>query len=261
VELIHISAGAFVGLIIGLTGVGGGSLMTPILVLGFSIQPSIAVGTDLLYAALTKSSGVFFHHKNKTVDWKIVTLLSSGSIPSSITTIFFLEYIRNQGINYDSLIIITLGVMLILTSIIVFSKNRLLSFIRSRHPNNTFIHNIKKYRPAITVLSGISLGILVTLSSVGAGAIGAAILFLLYPHKKPIAIVGTDLAHAVPLTAIAGMGHLHFGSVDFDLLAGLLAGGIPAIYLGSYIGKKLPDRVLRPLIATFLLLMGFKLIL
>ena len=260
-ELIHISAGAFVGLIIGLTGVGGGSLMTPILVLGFSIQPSIAVGTDLLYAAITKSSGVFFHHKNKTVDWKIVTLLSSGSIPSSITTIFFLEYIRSRDINYDSLMIMTLGVMLILTSIIVFSKNRLLNFIRSRHPNNTLIRNIKKYRPSITVLSGISLGILVTLSSVGAGAIGAAILFLLYPYKKPISIVGTDLAHAVPLTAIAGMGHLQFGSVDFDLLGGLLTGGIPAIYIGSYIGKKLPDRVLRPLIATFLLLMGFKLIL
>ena len=157
--------------------------------------------------------------------------------------------------------IITRVVMLILTSIIVFSKNRLLNFIRSRHPNNTLIRNIKKYRPSITVLSGISLGILVTLSSVGAGAIGAAILFLLYPYKKPISIVGTDLAHAVPLTAIAGMGHLQFGSVDFDLLGGLLTGGIPAIYIGSYIGKKLPDRVLRPLIATFLLLMGFKLIL
>jgi uncharacterized membrane protein YfcA len=260
-ELIHIGAGALVGLIIGLTGVGGGSLMTPILVLGFSIQPSIAVGTDLLYAAITKSSGVFFHQKNKTVDWKIVALLSSGSIPSSISTIYFLEYIRSLDINYDSIIITTLGFMLILTSIIVFSKNRLLNFIHSSNPGNPIIGNIKKFRPAITVISGISLGILVTLSSVGAGAIGAAILFLLYPHKKPIAIVGTDLAHAVPLTAIAGAGHIHFGSVDLDLLKGLLMGGIPAIYLGSFIGKKLPDRILQPLIATFLLMMGFKLIL
>lgn len=260
-EIIYISAGALVGLIIGLTGVGGGSLMTPILVLGFSIQPSIAVGTDLLYAAITKSSGVFFHQRNKTVDWKIVALLASGSIPSSIITIFFLDYIRSQNIDYDKIMIVTLGVMLILTSIIVFSKQRLLNFIHSKHPNNPLIRNIKKFRPSITVLSGISLGILVTLSSVGAGAIGAAILFLLYPYQKPIAIVGTDLAHAVPLTAIAGLGHLHFGSIDFELLIALLVGGIPAIYLGSYIGKKLPDRILRPLIATFLLLMGFKLIL
>lgn len=260
-ELIHISAGALVGLVIGLTGVGGGSLMTPILVLGFGIAPSIAVGTDLLYAAITKCSGIFFHHKNKTVDWKIVMLLGSGSIPSSLLTIYALETIRKQGINYDQVMMMTLSVMLILTSIIVISKNRLLSFIHGRHPDNFFINSVRRFRPHITVLSGIALGMLVTISSVGAGAIGSAILFLLYPHKKSINIVGTDIAHAVPLTAIAGSGHLHFGSVDFDLLSGLLIGGLPAIYIGSFIGKKLPDKILRPFIACLLFAMGIKLML
>ena len=260
-ELFHIAAGALVGLIIGLTGVGGGSLMTPILVLGFSIPPTIAVGTDLLYAALTKCSGVFFHHKNKTVDWKIVLLLGSGSIPSSIITISILEHLKSTGFNYDDIIILTLATMLILTAFIVVIKNRLLSFINTNHPESLIVNFIKEYRPQITVLSGVLLGCVVTLSSVGAGAIGSAILFLLYPRKPTIAIVGTDIAHAVPLTAIAGLGHLHFGSIDFNLLLGLLIGGVPAIYVGSLIGKKLPDRILRPFIALLLLAMGIKLLL
>ncbi len=260
-ELIHIAAGALVGLIIGLTGVGGGSLMTPILVLGFGISPAIAVGTDLLYAALTKCSGIFFHHKNHTIDWKVVLLLGSGSIPSSLITISILEHLKKTGFNYDDIIILTLGVMLILTSIIILIKNRLISFIHANHDDSYFVNFVRRYRPQITILCGCLLGCVVTLSSVGAGAIGSAILFLLYPHKKPISIVGTDIAHAVPLTAIAGLGHLHFGSVDFNLLFGLLVGGIPAIYLGSIIGKKLPDKVLRPLIALLLLAMGVKLIL
>ncbi len=258
-EFIHIIAGAVVGLIIGLTGVGGGSLMTPILVLGFGISPSIAVGTDLLYAAITKSSGVYFHQKHHSVDWTIVFLLASGSIPCSMATIILLEYIRDLGVNYDQLIMSILSGMLILTSIIVFSKNRLLAFIHNRHPENSVIQHLRRLRPCITFIAGCALGTLVTISSVGAGAIGAAILFLLYPRKKSIAIVGTDLAHAVPLTTVAGFGHLHFGTIDFSLLAGLLVGGIPSIYIGSYIGKKLPDHILRPLIATLLLLMGIKL--
>jgi len=260
VELIHIAAGALVGLIIGLTGVGGGSLMTPILVLGFGITPVIAVGTDLLYAALTKCSGVYFHHKNRTVDWKIVFLLGSGSIPCSLITISVLEHLKKTGFNYDDIIMVTLGIMLILTAFIILIKNKLLAFIHSNHPDSLLVNLIRRFRPHITVLSGCLLGCVVSISSVGAGAIGSAILFLLYPRKTSIAIVGTDIAHAVPLTAIAGLGHLHYGSVDFSLLFGLLAGGVPAIYLGSIIGKKLPDKVLRPFIALLLLAMGVKLI-
>lgn len=260
-EFIHVAAGALVGLIIGLTGVGGGSLMTPILVLGFGIPPTIAVGTDLLYAALTKCSGVYFHQKNHTVDWKIVFLLGSGSVPSSIITLSILENFKKSGFNYDDIILLTLGVMLILTSFIIYIKDELLDFIHTHHGDSFLVNFIRKYKPYITILCGCLLGCVVTISSVGAGAIGSAILFLLYPRKSSIGIVGTDLAHAVPLTAIAGLGHLHFGSVDFSLLFGLLAGGVPAIYLGSLIGKNLPDRVLRPLIALLLLAMGVKLIL
>ncbi|WP_349432301.1 sulfite exporter TauE/SafE family protein [Methylomarinum sp. Ch1-1] len=260
-ELIHIGAGCLVGLVIGLTGVGGGSLMTPILVMGFGYAPAIAVGTDLLYAAITKCSGVFFHHKNGTVDWKVVLLLGSGSVPCSLLTIALLERLRTHGVNYDHLIISTLGVMLVLTAVIIIIKNRLLEFIHRRHNRNPLVNLIRQQRPIITMLAGCLLGIVVTLSSVGAGAIGSAILFLMYPHKRPINVVGTDLAHAVPLTAIAGFGHMHFGSIDFNLLLGLLAGGLPAIYLGSLLGKKLPDRILRPVIATLLSLMGVKLLL
>lgn len=258
-EFFHIAAGALVGLVIGLTGVGGGSLMTPILVLGFGISPAIAVGTDLLYAALTKCSGIYFHHKNKTVDWKVVFLLGSGSIPCSIITILLLENLKAAGINFDNIIMLTLSIMLMLTSFIIIIKSRLLAFIHSNHGDSFAVNFVRNYRPFITVFCGCVLGCVVTLSSVGAGAIGSAFLFLLYPRKSSVAIVGTDIAHAVPLTAIAGLGHLHFGSVDFSLLTGLLVGGIPAIYLGSLIGKKLPDRVLRPLIALLLLGMGIKL--
>lgn len=260
VEFIHIAAGSLVGLIIGLTGVGGGSLMTPILVMGFGFTPAVAVGTDLFYAAITKCSGVFFHHKHGTVDWKVVALLGGGSVPCSILTISLLEHLRTLNINYDHLIIGTLGVMLILTALIIVIKNRLLSYIHSKHNGSLLIRLVRDNRSAITVLAGCLLGAVVTLSSVGAGAIGSAILFLLYPHKRPVNIVGTDLAHAVPLTAIAGFGHLHFGSIDFALLFGLLIGGLPAIYLGSLLGKKLPDRILRPLISVLLLLMGIKLL-
>ncbi|WP_428355227.1 sulfite exporter TauE/SafE family protein [Methyloprofundus sp.] len=258
-ELIHIAAGSLVGFVIGLTGVGGGSLMTPILVLGFGIAPAIAVGTDLLYAALTKCSGVFFHHRNKTVDWRIVGLLAAGSVPSSIITVALLEQIKTAGFNSDRLMMLTLSVMLILTSFIILIKGRLVSYVSHHHSESKAVLLIKKYRPHITVLSGVALGILVTISSVGAGAIGSAILFLLYPRKKPISIVGTDIAHAVPLTAIAGMGHMHFGSVDYNLLFGLLAGGIPAIYLGSLIGQHIPDHWLRIAIAILLFAMGIKL--
>ena len=201
----------------------------------------------------------FFHQKNKTVDWSIVRLLASGSIPSSIVTIAILEQVRANGINYDQLMMSTLSVMLITTSIIVVFKGKILSYAHSQSASNKAFTILRELRPQLTIFSGVALGILVTISSVGAGAIGSAILFLLYPRKKAIEIVGTDIAHAVPLTAIAGAGHLHFGSIDFDLLSGLLLGGVPAIYIGSMVGKRLPDNILRPIIAIILFVLGIKL--
>jgi len=259
-DLFYILTGALVGFIIGLTGVGGGSLMTPILVLGFNINPAIAVGTDLLYAAITKAGGVFFHQRQGTVDWKVAGLLASGSIPASILTLILLEQFKNVGFDYEKLMMLTLSVMLLFTSVVVFMKDRLLSYLhQSLSGHNLLLSWLIRSRCHITFLAGTMLGILVTISSVGAGAIGAAILFLLYPRKPAISIIGTDLAHAVPLTAVAGLGHLQVGSVDLELLLGLLLGGIPAIYLGSMIGKKMPDRLLRPLVALVLMTLGLSL--
>lgn len=256
-ELLHIAAGGIVGFVIGLTGVGGGSLMTPILVLGFGISPAVAVGTDLLYAAITKCGGVLFHHKQKTVDWNIVLRLAVGSIPASIITIFVLQSLKQSGFDYEKLMTLTLSVMLVLTSVVVVMKNQLLAFIhRITSKQDKLLSTLLRIRSKVTIFAGIMLGCLVTLSSVGAGAIGAAILLLLYPRKRVITIVGSDIAHAVPLTAVAGLGHLHFGSVDLQLLGGLLIGGLPAIYFGSLLGKNMPDRILRPLVAAILMGLG-----
>ncbi len=258
-DVWYIVTGAVVGFIIGLTGVGGGSLMTPILILGFKINPAIAVGTDLLYAALTKANGVFFHQRQGTIDWWIVLRLAIGSVPASLLTVLLLHKLRAMGYNYEPLMTKTLGIMLILTALVVFARQRILALLHHGLRNHdSLVSRLRRVRGGITVLSGLLLGILVTLSSVGAGAIGTALLFLLYPYKRTVAIVGTDLAHAVPLTAIAGTGHWQLGSVDTSLLFGLLLGGLPAIYLGSLIGKFIPDRLLRPLVAIILLLLGVR---
>ena len=256
-DLFYVLAGGIVGFIIGLTGVGGGSLMTPLLVLGFGINPATAVGTDLLYAAITKAGGVFFHQRHGSVDWKIAGELAIGSIPSSLLTVYCLENLQESQISYERTMMVSLGAMLVLTSVVVFARNRLLSHLHhSLSKQNMLLRALLAKRELITVFAGIVLGIVVSLSSVGAGAIGSAILFLLYPWKPTVAIVGTDLAHAVVLTSVAGLGHLHLGTVDSALLCGLLLGGLPSIYLGSLIGKNMPDKILRPLIGTILLGLG-----
>lgn len=256
-DIAYTLIGFLVGFVVGVTGVGGGSLMTPILVLGFSIPPAIAVGTDLLYAAITKSTGIFFHHARKTIDWDIVKLLSVGSIPSACLTIFILKNMLVSGIDYEQVITNTLSFALILTSLVLLfkgqiqklSQNERLSGIKTLH---------RQLRKPLTVFSGALIGFLVTLSSVGAGALGAAILYFLYPRMRTISIVGTDLAHAVPITAIAGLGHAHLGTVDYMLLVSLLIGSIPGIYLGSNLGSYLPEKIMRPVLASMLLMIGIR---
>jgi len=227
-DLYYVLAGATVGFIVGLTGVGGGSLMTPLLILGFNVQPAIAVGTDLLYAAITKASGVWTHQKLKNIDWTIVKNLSIGSIPGSITCIIAIQYFSITTETFDQIISVTLGFMLIVTSAVILLKDTLLKTIKIKE-------NATPNRCVIIIL-GLILGVLVTISSVGAGAIGGAILLLLYPRLKARTIVGTDIAYAVPLTAIAGLGHLKLGHIDFDLLISLLIGSIPSIYVGTLLG-------------------------
>ena len=251
--------GFIVGFIVGMTGVGGGSLMTPILVLIFSIKPAVAVGTDLLYAAITKSGGILVHNKKGNIKWRIVGLLALGSLPSSVISIYLLSYLNHAGINYDRLITLSLSIALILTSLVLLFKDRLHRLGRNeRFDVVRKLH--KQLQTPITVLAGVLLGMLVTFSSVGAGALGAAILFFLYPRLPTIKIVGTDLAHAVPLTAVAGLGHMHLGTIDYSMLAFLLLGSLPGIYIGSHIAIRLPEQLVRTALASMLFLIGVRLV-
>ena len=251
-DFTYILAGATVGFIVGLTGVGGGSLMTPILVLGFHIQPTIAVGTDLLYAAITKTGGMWTHHRLNNINWKIVKGLSLGSIPGSISTIVLVQYFSISGHDFEKIISLTLGVMLIFTALVIIFKKQINLLTQSKdraEPKQTTL-----------ILLGLTLGVLVTISSVGAGAIGGALLLLLYPNLKARTIIGTDIAHAVPLTAVAGLGHLQLGHIDFQLLLSLIIGSLPAIYLGAIIGEKIHEDLLKTLVALILLVIGLKFI-
>ncbi|APO81536.1 sulfite exporter TauE/SafE family protein [Pseudomonas putida] len=245
-------AGLVVGFIVGMTGVGGGSLMTPIL-LWFGISPATAVGTDLLYAAITKASGVWVHARNKNVDWKITGLLSLGSVPAAALTLWFLSTLHTDTSALNAVIKQGLAVVLILTALAILFKSRLQAFA-SRHAGDHY-HLSDRSLNILTVLTGVVLGVMVTLTSIGAGALGTVALFLLYPFLVTRRLVGTEIAHAVPLTLVAGLGHAGMGNMDWSLLGYLL----PGIYLGSHLTGRISDRVLRPCLAAMLLLIGYKL--
>jgi uncharacterized protein len=254
-EFYYIFAGFVVGFLVGLTGVGGGSLMTPILLLLFHVKPAVAVGTDLLFASVTKTAGIFAHGKLGNIDWKMVTLLALGSVPASIATILLL---RNMDVDSDgaiSAIKFWLGVALIITSIAVLLRNQLMQLVA----NGRWIP--EKYVPALTVLLGIILGTLVTLTSVGAGALGVTALIMIYPKEKITTIVGSDIAHAVPLTLVAGLGHATLGTINYGLLGTLLIGSVPGIYLGSHMSSKIAEHWVRIALASILIFVGFKLVL
>ena len=255
-DWIYTLSGFLVGAIVGLTGVGGGSLMTPLLVLVFGIHPATAVGTDLLYAAVTKAGGTVVHSRKGHVDWRITGLLAGGSLPASLLTIWVLSQLPKQSEQVTHVISFALGVALLLTAAAIILRNRLQRFALS-HSDDP-LHT--RYQAPRTVAIGVVLGILVTVSSVGAGALGVAALFFLYPKLPAIRIVGSDLAHAVPLTLLAGAGHWTIGGVDSALLFSLLLGSLPGIWLGSHASARVPERLLRSLLATMLLLVGGKLI-
>jgi uncharacterized membrane protein YfcA len=252
VDIAQSLSGFIVGLIVGLTGVGGGSLMTPVLVLFFGIHPATAVGTDLLHAAITKAGGTYVHAKKGRVDWRITRLLATGSLPAAIITILGLHYFTG-GLGGSKIITTTLGVALLLTAAALVLRARL------RRLSKVHDHSTPRH-PAYTIGFGAVLGVVVALSSVGAGALGITALFFLYPRLPAARIVASDLAHAVPLTLVAGVGHWLFGSVDGTLLVSLLLGSLPGIYLGSQFAGRVPDLILRFLLATMLILVGTKLI-
>ncbi len=255
--LFYILAGAGVGLAIGLTGIGGGSLMTPLLLL-FGIPPQVAIGTDLLYAAATKSGAVYSHHKQGTVRWKVAFTLGAGSFPAAIITAFVMYFFLGEPEGYQHILTKTLGFMLVISAILLLFKSQVVSFATGSRKDNDEYGFLRRHAYPITFFTGILLGVLVTLSSVGAGVFGTAVLMIIFYRLPTINLIGTELAHAVPLTAIAGIGHLFLGHVDFVLLAALLIGSIPMTQLGTKLSSRVPDNYLRPILAIVLLLLGLK---
>ena len=248
-------SGFFVGLLVGQTGVGGGSLMTPLLVLVFGIQPATAVGTDLLYASATKTVGTLVHGMNHTVDWRITGRLAAGSVPATLLTLAAISWFGLAGQGSGRAISMVLGLLLLLTALSLVFRQR---FLRLVGPVLDRVSDRQAGR--LTVAAGALLGVLVTISSVGAGALGVTALLALYPRVPMARIVGSDIAHAVPLTLLGGIGHWWLGSVNLPLLTSLLSGSIPGIILGSYLSAHIPDRVLRPILAATLTLVGGKLV-
>lgn len=250
-------SGFLVGLLVGQTGMGGGALMTPILVLLFGVHPATAVGTDLLYASITKTVGTLVHGANHTVDWRIVGRLALGSVPATALTLLLISRLNLDGAGAGRFVELVLGVMLLITSVALVFRRRLVGLIGERLESGS---PSPRRVAALTIATGVALGVLVTISSVGAGAIGVTVLLLLYPRLPMAIIVGSDIAHAVPLTLVGGIGHWWLGSVDWPMLGSLLAGSIPGIVVGSYLAARVPDFVLRPLLAGTLVLAGARLV-
>jgi uncharacterized protein len=248
-------AGFLVGALVGVTGVGGGSLMTPILIVLFGVSPATAVGTDLLFAAATKTVGSLVHGFNRTIDWRVVRRLATGSIPTTGLALIVLSWLNMRGGGTHQIVTAVLSIALLLTAGALIARNKICSVYSDRLANLS-----DRLIARLTIAMGAVLGILVSFSSVGAGAIGVTALVLLYPRVWTAQIVGSDIAHAVPLTLIAGLGYGVMGSVDLHTLVSLLAGSLPGIFVGSSISARVPDTTLRYVLAAVLLVVGSKLL-
>lgn len=255
VNPLYSLAGVLVGVLVGLTGVGGGSLMTPLLVLAFGFHPSTAVGTDLLYASATKTVGTTVHGWRGTVDWRVVARLATGSIPATLLTLLLLAHEGERTAATGHVISTLLGITLVLTAIATLFRRRLVAWLSSR------LGAVGAGRSAaLTIALGAVLGVLVSLTSVGAGALGMTALLVLYPRHPINRLVGSDIAHAVPLTLLGGLGHMAMGSVDLSLLASLLIGSVPGIIVGSLLASRIRDGVLGPVLAATLGIVGARLL-
>ncbi|MGL3011582.1 sulfite exporter TauE/SafE family protein [Acinetobacter baumannii] len=255
-----ILAGMLVGFCVGITGVGGGSLMTPILIGLFRIEPHIAIGTDLLYAAISKFCGSMVHAKKLNIVWPIVLWLAVGSIPASFGTAWVLEHYLSQSTHYKAVLTMVLGFMLTLTGVSIIFRTRIEKFFNKfRNKENTQTENeqlaVQNKRTYIVIM-GIILGVFVTLSSVGAGAFGIMALVIMFPNLPMIRIIGSDVVHAVLLTLVAGLGHMSAGNVDFVLLMWLLVGSIPAIIIGTLISSRMPESLIRKILGITLFALG-----
>jgi uncharacterized protein len=254
IDPLYAASGFGVGVLVGMTGVGGGSLMTPLLILLFGIHPATAVGTDLLYAAATKTVGSLVHGFARSIDWRVVRRLASGSVPATIVTLTALSFAKVQSETARAFVTVVLCGALSMTAGALIFRNAIVRHFRNRFPaldaRNTGL---------LTVLVGAVLGVLVSVSSVGAGAVGVVALIVLYPQLPMARIVGSDIAHAVPLTLVAGAGHWIIGSVDWHIMSSLLSGSVPGIILGSYVAVRVPERALQLALAVTLILVAGKL--
>ena len=255
IQPLFVVSGFAVGFLVGMTGVGGGSLMTPLLILLFQVHPVTAVGTDLIYASVTKTGGSLVHGFNRTIDWRIVRRLAMGSLPASVLTMTLLWALKIDQGAYSALVTKSLGVALIATAAALLFRKRLLATYSQR----IGVLSEDQTR-SYTIVTGVILGVLVTISSVGAGALGVTALLLLYPELPVVRIAGSDIAHAVPLTLIAGMGHLVSGGVDTTVLISLLCGSLPGIMLASLFAPRLPDFALRIVLAVTLVVVAIRLL-
>jgi uncharacterized membrane protein YfcA len=255
IDPLYVTSGFGVGLLVGMTGVGGGSLMTPLLILLFGIHPSTAVGTDLLYAAATKAGGSVVHSWARSIHWPAVIRLACGSIPASVLTLVVLWQLDLDSAAARSLVNIVLSFALLLTAASLIFRKAIMESFRWR------LERLGAGTIArATVLVGAMLGVLVSISSVGAGAVGVTALLLLYPQLPMARIVGSDIAHAVPLTLIAGIGHWAMGAIDWHLMGVLLMGSLPGIVIGSYFATRVPEMALRLLLAVTLIVVAGKLV-
>ncbi len=255
-DLVTTISGFFVGMLVGATGVGGGSLMTPLLVLVMGVAPATAVGTDLLYASLTKIGGAWAHGRRNNIDWRICGLLAAGSLPAAAATLLALSQLSVDPEHYAEVLKRCLGVALMISAAALLLRNRLHEIALRRSAGTA----LEPSAPITTVVTGAIVGALVTATSVGAGALGVAALLFLYPKIATTRIVGTDIAHAVPLTLLAGLGHASLGGVDLHLLGNLLLGSLPGVWLGSHLSRALPEQFLRILLACVLVLVAVRLL-
>jgi uncharacterized protein len=251
-DYLAVISGFAVGAIVGMTGVGGGSLMTPLLMSVFKLNPAVAIGTDLWFAAITKSGGAWAHHRHGHVDYRVTGLLLMGSLPATVATIALMHF-TGLTKGWAASLTFALGIALLLTAVAVAYRDTWLRLglkLEARLPPSR--------KAELTVASGVLLGVLVSLSSIGAGAIGATLLLILYPRFSAQKIVGTDIAHAVPLTLVAGIGHASLGHIDWTLLGALLVGSLPGIWLGARLTKSLPERWVRAVLSLALISAGLK---
>lgn len=255
IDTAYALAGALTGFVVGLTGVGGGALMTPILLIFFSVSPTTAIATDLWFAAITKLVGARVHHTNGNVDWQVTKRLWLGSLPMALLIVVIVS-LGAQVAKVDWLTK-AIGIVVLITAIGLLVAPKLVAYARGRRIGQP--ERFKAAQPALTVMSGGLLGLCVALTSVGAGALGSVMLLYLYPLRMtPHRLVATDIVHAIPLAVVAGLGYLFAGMVDWWMLASLLVGSIPTVLLGSLLAGKIPGRAIQLALALVLMAAGVK---